>query len=199
MTDVKGNGIISSFTEHEDMVRAMILGPTSLIDTITLVSDRMANTIKCGGRIFFMGNGGSAADAQHFAAELVGRFEKERKAVSAISLSTDTSVITSLANDYGYEYIFSRQLEAHCDAKDVVVGISTSGNSENILRGLLMARNMGSYTIGMTGKTGGKIKDAVDSLLNVPSEDTARIQEGHVLLGHILCGKIEDEMTKKLE
>ncbi|MCK4870193.1 MAG: D-sedoheptulose 7-phosphate isomerase [Gammaproteobacteria bacterium] len=160
---------------------------------VGLVAQKMIDAIRAGGKIIWMGNGGSAADAQHLAAELVGRFQLERPAIPSIALTTDTSVLTSVGNDYSFADIFSRQLEALCGKSDVVVGISTSGNSENVIRGIEVARLKGAFTVGMLGKDGGRLRDLVDLALVVPSDVTARVQEGHGLLGHILCESVEEE------
>ncbi|WP_281950386.1 D-sedoheptulose 7-phosphate isomerase [Nitrosophilus kaiyonis] len=143
-------------------------------------------------KILLFGNGGSAADAQHIAAELVGRFQKERRALPAIALTTDTSALTAIGNDYGYEQVFARQVEALANEGDVAIGISTSGNSENVLRGLEVAKNRGCKTIGLSGKDGGKMANLCDANIIVPSATTARIQEMHIMIGHILCNVIDE-------
>jgi len=158
------------------------------------VANRLAGVLERGGKILFLGNGGSAADAQHLAAELVGRFVAERRALPAMSLSTDTSVLTSLGNDYGFDRIFSRQIEAHGKAGDAVVAISTSGNSPNVVEGVRTAKQAGMYTVGLTGATGGRLRDMVDAVFSVPSAETPRIQETHILLGHSLCELIDRQL-----
>ena len=163
-------------------------------DRVLEVAETVAASLKSGKKILFFGNGGSAADAQHMAAELVGRFMPDRPAVPAISLSTDTSVLTALGNDYGYDQIFARQLEAHGNAGDTAVAISTSGNSPNVLAGIEVARERGLYTIGFTGETGGKMVGRVEVLFQVPCRTTPRIQETHILLGHVLCELIDRQM-----
>jgi D-sedoheptulose 7-phosphate isomerase len=142
-----------------------------------------------------MGNGGSAADSQHLAAELVGRYTRERQGLPSIALTTDTSILTAVANDYGYEQIFARQIDAHCRPGDVVIGISTSGNSPNVLRALELANERGAVTIGMTGGDGGALRPLVRHCLVVPSRNTARIQEGHILIGHLLCDWVEADLV----
>ena len=144
-----------------------------------------------GNKLLVMGNGGSAADAQHFVAEIVGRFKMERKALPAVALSTDTSIMTAIGNDYGFESIFSRQVEALAAPGDIVVGLSTSGNSPNVLKALNAARKKGCRTIGLLGKDGGSIRSACDLALVVPSTDTPRIQEGHITIIHIVCDLVE--------
>jgi D-sedoheptulose 7-phosphate isomerase len=153
----------------------------------------MAAAFRKGRKILLFGNGGSAADAQHIAAEFVGRFIPERPALPALSLASDPSVVTALGNDYGFEAVFSRQVEAHGRAGDVAIGISTSGNSPNVLRGLEAARAAGLITVGFTGKGGGRMPDLADTVFIVESDRTPRIQETHILLGHSLC-EIVDRM-----
>ena len=147
-----------------------------------------------GGKLMLMGNGGSAADAQHIAAELIGRFKRDRKAIPAIALTTDSSILTCLANDYGYESVFSRQVEALARKGDVVMGISASGNSENVIRAFHSADEIGAVTIGLLGNDGGKMKDIVHAAVVVPSTDTARIQEVHITIGHIICEVLEQDL-----
>ena len=151
------------------------------------------DSLKQGGKILIFGNGGSAADAQHIAAELVGRYKLERKGLSAIALSTDTSSLTAISNDYGYEHVFDRQIEALANPEDVAVGISTSGNSSNVINALQSAKNIGCKSIGLSGKFGGDMNKLCDVNLVIPAKDTARIQEMHILLGHIICHLIELE------
>ena len=162
-----------------------------ILEAAQTIRDRLAS----GGKLLLMGNGGSAADSQHIAAEFVGRFKKERAAIPAIALTVDSSSLTALGNDYGFETIFSRQIEALATAKDAVIGISTSGNSENVIRALNLARNMGAATIGLIGHGGGKMRDCADICIVVPSDDTARIQEAHITIGHIICEIIEQDLT----
>ncbi len=144
--------------------------------------------------IYLMGNGGSAADAQHLAAELVGRFMRNRAPVPALALTTDTSVLTAVGNDFGYDQIFSRQIEAFVKEGDVVIGISTSGNSENVLGGIAAARKRGAATLGMTGREGGKLKPLVDQCICIDSLESARIQECHITIGHIVCEIAEETL-----
>ena len=144
-----------------------------------------------GGKILIMGNGGSAADSQHIAAEIVGRYKRDRRGLPAIALSTDTSILTSVANDYGYEHIFTRQIQALCRPEDAVIGITTSGNSQNVVNAIIEANAIGASTIGLTGGTGGKLVDLCKFNLVVPSSDTPRIQEMHIFIGHSLCDMLE--------
>jgi D-sedoheptulose 7-phosphate isomerase len=138
-----------------------------------------------------MGNGGSAADSQHIAAEIVGRFKKERKGMPAIALTTDTSILTSVGNDYGYDYIFTRQVEALCQPNDLVIGITTSGNSANVVNAMKVAKIIGATTVGLTGGSGGELNGLCDHNLVMPSNVTARIQEAHIFVGHCLCEILE--------
>jgi D-sedoheptulose 7-phosphate isomerase len=151
----------------------------------------MTSTLRAGGKILWCGNGGSAADAQHLAAELMGRFRRERRALPSVALTTDTSILTAVANDYGYEAVFSRQVEALGNPGDLLVGISTSGNSGNVIAALKTARAQGVATVAFTGVGGGKMGACADHLFAVESKDTARIQEAHIFAGHMLCDWIE--------
>ena len=148
--------------------------------------------VKSGHKILFFGNGGSAGDSQHLAAEFVGRYEKERGALGAIALTTDTSILTAVGNDYGFDRVFERQIEALGQKGDVAVGISTSGNSKNVLLGVAKAKEKGLFTIGLSGRDGGKLKDAVHLAIVVPSAKTSRIQESHIMIGHILCERVDE-------
>ena len=149
-------------------------------------------SLKNGGKILLFGNGGSAADAQHIAAELSGRFKKERRALAGIALTTDTSALTAIGNDYGYEFVFSRQVEALCNKNDVVIGISTSGNSENVINAITIAKQVGGKVITLSGKTGGKMKNQGDVNIVIPSDDTPRIQEMHIMVGHMICAIVDE-------
>jgi D-sedoheptulose 7-phosphate isomerase len=159
--------------------------------TIAQTAETIAHALRNSRKLLIFGNGGSASDAQHLAAELVGRFGPDRSPLSAISLSTDTSILTALGNDYGFDKIFSRQIAALGQAGDVAIAISTSGNSPNVLEGIDAARSLGLFTVGFTGQTGGKMKDRCEVLFCVPSRQTPRIQETHILLGHILCELVD--------
>lgn len=152
----------------------------------------ITDTVLNGNKLLIAGNGGSASDAQHIAAEFTGRFVKERKPLAAIALSTDTSALTAIGNDYGFEHVFSRQLEALAQPGDLFLGISTSGNSNNILKALESAKKTGCKTIGLSGRDGGKMNDLCDLNLIIPSDITARIQEMHILIGHIFCKAVDD-------
>ena len=163
---------------------------------IARVATLMAESIERGGKVMFFGNGGSAADAQHWAAELVGRYTKERRALPAMALTTDTSILTAIANDYSYEDVFKRQIEALCRPGDVAFGVSTSGDSANVIAGLAAARAAGARAVGLTGRSGGRMAAACDECIRYPSDDTARVQEGHTLIGHILCEIVEDKLSR---
>jgi len=150
-------------------------------------------SLKNGGKILIFGNGGSAADAQHIAAELSGRFKKERNALAGIALTTDTSALTAIANDYGYKYVFARQVEALCNPQDVVIGLSTSGNSSNVIKAIGSAKRIGAKSITFSGKSGGAMKNLGDVNIVIPSDDTPRIQEMHIMVGHMICAMIDEE------
>lgn len=164
-----------------------------LFPQISNVGIAMQKCIKSGGKILLMGNGGSAADSQHIAAEIVGRFKKERKGMPAIAFTTDTSILTSVGNDYGYDYIFARQVEALCRPEDLVIGLTTSGNSANVVNAMEAAKAIGAVTVGLTGGTGGKMTAICDFNLIMPSSVTARIQEAHIFVGHCLCEILESD------
>ena len=161
-----------------------------ILEAAHTIRDCLAN----GGKLLLMGNGGSAADSQHIAAELIGRFKKERKAMPALALTVDSSSLTALGNDYGFDTIFSRQVEALASPIDAIIGISTSGNSRNVIQALNLAREIGAKTIGFMGNDGGHMKNCVDIGIIVPSDDTARIQEVHITVGHIICEIIEQDL-----
>lgn len=163
-------------------------------ESLVALADVIADRVRKGGKVLVFGNGGSAADAQHFAGELVGRFTKEGPPIAALALTTDTSIMTAVGNDYGYEHVFRRQLEAHARPLDVAVAISTSGNSRNVLEAVHVAKTRGLLTVGMTGQGGGKLAALVDHLFAVPSTETPRIQETHHLMNHILCELLEERL-----
>lgn len=179
--------MLDMWKEHQTVIAS--LQPE--INQLEKLAQMIIDALKKGNTVFWMGNGGSAADAQHMAAELVCRFKKERKALASIALNTDTSILTALSNDYQYDIVFSRQLEALCKPSDIVIGLSTSGNSENVVRGMNTAKEIGAYTIAFTGEGGGKLKDLADICIMVPSKNTPRIQEATTLLCHILCEQVE--------
>jgi len=165
--------------------------PDELVERISELAEKSAAALHAGGKIVFFGNGGSAADALHLAAELVVRLRDERKGLAALALTTNPSVLTAAGNDYGFERIFSRQIESLVAPNDILVALSTSGDSPNILRGVEAGRARGAYLVAFTGETGGALAGKVDLLLNVPSRDPQRIQESHITIGHIACSVIE--------
>lgn len=182
------NDIMKQLQDHRALIDLLERDLAPLIaEMSTLIADALAH----GNKLLVMGNGGSAADSQHFVAEIVGRFKMERTALPAVALSTDTSILTAIGNDYGFDAIFSRQIEALAAPGDVVVGISTSGNSPNVLKAINAARERGCRTIGLLGKDGGSIKAACDLPLVMPTTDTPRIQEGHITVIHIVCDLVE--------
>ncbi|TRZ48686.1 SIS domain-containing protein [bacterium] len=158
------------------------------------IANTVIGSLKAGGKVIIFGNGGSASDAQHIAAELVGRFKKDRAALAAIALTTNTSILTALANDYGYEVVFAKQVEALGNKNDVAIGISTSGKAKNVIAGIKQAAKMGLKTIILTGGDGGDLAKIADASLIVPSAVTARIQEAHITIGHIICELIEEAL-----
>jgi D-sedoheptulose 7-phosphate isomerase len=162
--------------------------------SINDVSRRAAAAITAGGKLMFCGNGGSAGDAQHLAAELVGRLVRDRRALPGLALSTDSSALTCIGNDFGFDEVFARQVDGLGRKGDVLIAISTSGNSRNVIRAVEAAKAIGVYTVGFLGRDGGKLKPLVDLPIMVPSDETARIQEAHIFLGHVMCGLIEKEL-----
>jgi D-sedoheptulose 7-phosphate isomerase len=185
------NCMRSEFLEHEELVLEC---RESLQECFSQVASASLTALRAGGKLIFFGNGGSAADAQHLATEIVVRFRTNRRALPALALTTDTSALTAIGNDFGFDLIFARQIEALCCKDDYVIGLSTSGNSENVVQGVLAAKEKGSLTAALLGGDGGRIQSLVDHPLVIPSRVTARIQEMHILLGHILCGIIETEL-----
>ena len=173
-------------------VKQAVLNDSKLLETVQNVSNEMVKSLRFGNRIYFCGNGGSAADAQHLAAEFSGRFYTDRKALPAEALHCNTSYLTAVANDYSYDVVYSRLIEGIANEGDIVVGLSTSGNSANIVKAFEVARDKRVITVAFTGKEGGKMKPLSDFLLNVPSTDTPRIQESHIMLGHIICQMVEE-------
>ena len=176
-----------AIAEHLEVVRQV----QNQQPVLEAIAQAMAATLRFGGKILWCGNGGSAADSQHLAAEIVGRFRRERRGLPSIAITTDTSILTAVANDYGFETVFSRQVEALGNAGDLLVGISTSGNSQNVVAALEVARAQGLVTVAFTGAGGGKMANVAEHLFAVGSRDTARIQEAHLLAGHMLCDWIE--------
>ncbi len=188
-------------TKIEKLLQESIAAKKELLDrrqskNIAKAANAIINCLKRKGKVILFGNGGSAADSQHIAAELVGRFKKERSALCAISLTTNTSILTAIGNDYGYERVFSRQIEAIGKRGDVVFCLSTSGNSKNVIVGIKKAKQLGLKTICLVGGTGGKLKSLANIAIVVPSKSTPRIQEVHITIGHIICELTENALTK---
>lgn len=180
-----------------DGARKLMLAMASdqnLMNTIELIVNSCVSSLSNGGKIMLAGNGGSAADAQHIAGELVSRFAFDREGLPAVALTTDTSILTAIGNDYGYERLFSRQIQALGNSGDIFIGYTTSGKSPNILNAFKEAQSRGLICVGMTGNCGIEMKELCDHLLIVPIEDTPKVQEGHLVLGHIICGLIEKAM-----
>jgi D-sedoheptulose 7-phosphate isomerase len=184
------NYILEQVTEAQRVMSAM-LADEKLVATLEAASRACITSLQQGGKILLAGNGGSAADAQHIAGEFVSRFAFDRPGLPAIALTTDSSILTAIGNDYGYEKLFNRQVQAHGNQGDIFIGYSTSGKSPNIIKAFEEARSRGLICIGLTGNRGGIMRDLCDFLLEVPSADTPKIQEGHLVLGHILCGLVE--------
>lgn len=182
----------SEFDRHQNAVN---LTREQLSEPFAQWVNISVNALKQGGKIIFFGNGGSASDAQHLATELTVRYTKNRPAMAALALTTDTSALTAIGNDFGFEDLFSRQVEALCNEKDVVIGISTSGTSPNVIKGLKTAQKIGAKTIGLGGRDGGLLPELCDVALIIPVEETARIQEMHITIGHAFCQALEDEVS----
>lgn len=185
---------IKQSIEQSIAVKQQILTDAALMQRVAEAASLIEQSLRGGGKIHFCGNGGSAADAQHLAAELSGRFYFDRPPLNAEALHCNTSYLTAVGNDYGYDHVFSRLLRGTGRRGDVLVGISTSGNSRNILEAYRVAQEMGIHIVSLTGQTGGKMRDCGGLLLNVPSTDTPRIQESHIMLGHIICELVETAM-----
>lgn len=183
-------------SESIDVKRDLLMNQ-QLLDTVEKLTNEIVRAIRSGHRLILCGNGGSASDALHFAAEIVGRFARERKAWPAVVLNADVATMTAVANDYGFDEVFARQAEGHCREGDVFLGISTSGNSENVLRAQAVAKKKGAKTAALLGRDGGKIGKAVDYPVIVPCSTTARVQEAHILLIHIMCEWIEKELCNE--
>jgi D-sedoheptulose 7-phosphate isomerase len=181
------------FNEHLKASKATM---ESISDSLEIAAKLCIESLKNGGKILIFGNGGSAADAQHIAAELVGRYKAERKGLAAIALTTDTSALTSIGNDYGYKRVFDRQVEALANEGDAVIGISTGGSSANVISALKLANKLGCRTIGLSGRDGGEMNTLCDINLVVPAEDTPRIQEMHIVIGHTICHLIDQEFSR---
>lgn len=188
---------IENIIKKSISVKSDLLNDNASIQTIEKIVDIVTKTFKNDGKVFFCGNGGSAADAQHLAAEFSGRFYFDRAPLFAEALHVNTSYLTAVGNDYGYEYIFSRLIQAKGRKGDILIGLSTSGNSENIIKAFEQAKSQGVITISLTGSGGGKMKELSDLIIEVPSKDTPRIQESHILIGHIICELVEANLFEK--
>ena len=186
------NAIIKEFLAHQETIEKTI---QTMQEPLLKASKLAVETLRAGNKILICGNGGSAADAQHFAAELTGIYKTERRGLPGIALTTDTSALTAIGNDYGYDRVFDRQVEALAQKGDLLIGISTSGNSKNVINALKVAREMGCKTLGLTGRDGGAMNDLCDVNLVVPSDDTPRIQEMHILFEHTICQIIDNELS----
>jgi D-sedoheptulose 7-phosphate isomerase len=197
MESVMKDYISAQISEAQRVMSAM-LADRALLVAVEAAAAACIACLQGGGKILLAGNGGSAADAQHIAGEFVSRFAFDRPGLPAIALTTDTSILTAIGNDYGYERFFARQVQAHGNKGDVFIGYSTSGKSPNILRAFEKARARGLTCLGLTGNRGGPMRELCDFLLEVPSADTPKIQEGHLVLGHILCGLVENAIFKAL-
>ena len=189
MTDsILRQNIASSIEVHSRLLEACL-------PSMTAATEALIAAYRAGKKAIFFGNGGSAADAQHLAAEFLGRYLRERRPMPALALHVNSSAVTAIANDYGYEQVFSRQLQAFAAAGDVAVGISTSGNSQSVIEALTVARTLGLFTIGLTGASGGRMRERVDVLIAAPTQETPRIQECHILIGHAVCDAVEQAMA----
>ena len=189
------NYITGQIQETQQVMLAMLTNHL-LLTRIEAAAEACIASLNNGGKILLAGNGGSAADAQHIAGEFVSRFAFDRPGMPAIALTTDTSILTAIGNDYGYDKLFARQVQAHAQKDDVFIAYSTSGKSPNVIAALQEAKNCGVISIGMAGNRGGPMKNLCDHYLDVPSSDTPKIQEGHAVLGHILCGLVERALFK---
>ena len=185
--------VIAALRESAE-IKLKFLEDTDAVSSIVKTATEISRALKAGGKLVTFGNGGSAADAQHIACELTGKFTKERDSLPAIALTTNTSCITAIANDYSYDYVFSRQVQGLVNRGDVVLGISTSGKSKNVVLGLRAAREKGAIAVGLTGDDGGDVCREADICIKVPSRSTPRIQESHIAIGHIICQLVEETM-----
>ncbi|RYD96197.1 MAG: SIS domain-containing protein [Sphingobacteriales bacterium] len=188
---------IKEIIQRSIRVKEQVLNDESLIHNLNILVEKITHTFQQGGKVLFCGNGGSAADAQHLAAEFSGRFYTDRDPLPSEALHCNTSYLTAVANDYGYDFVYSRLLKGMAKTGDILVGLSTSGNSANIINAFEMAKQIGVITAGFTGTTGGKMAGLCDILINVPSDDTPRIQESHIMLGHIACELVEHNLFEQ--
>jgi D-sedoheptulose 7-phosphate isomerase len=191
MTELIRANVADSIAVHQQLLE-------NCLAEIAAAAEALVRAYRGGHKAIFFGNGGSAADAQHLAAEFLGRYLRERRPLPAVALNVNSSAVTAIGNDYGYEEVFARQLAALAAPGDVAVGISTSGNSESVLRAVATAKQLGVYTVGLTGSGGGRLRGQVDALITVPSRETPRIQECHILIGHTLCDVVERALFESL-
>ena len=188
--------ILSDLNEHNSLVEN-IISNEELVSKIQDITKKIVESYKNNGKLVLFGNGGSASDAQHISGELVNKFKIDRPMLNSIALNVNTTILTSIANDISYDEVFARQVEHLVDHKDIVIGLTTSGNSKNVIKGLITAKNKGALTIAFTGKDGGKVKEVADVVVNVPSDNIQRIQEMHITIGHIICEIVEQELFGK--
>ena len=192
-TELNVTGILRNNIERSIQVHHRL--EEACLPALSLAAQQLVEAYRTGHKAIFFGNGGSAADAQHLAAEFVGRYLRERGPMPALALNTNSSAVTAIGNDYGYDRVFARQLEALAGAGDVAIAISTSGNSPSVIEGALCAQRLGIFTIGLTGASGGRLRSVVDVLIGVPSDEIPRIQECHILIGHALCDAVEQSLA----
>jgi D-sedoheptulose 7-phosphate isomerase len=195
--EIAADQLVSERIQDHLSITSQLLSDVSYLRTVTEVADAAIAAIRNGHKLLFFGNGGSAADSQHLTAEMTGRYLKERPSIPAISLTANTSSLTAIGNDYSYDLVFARQMEALGNPGDMAIGISTSGSSVNVIRALEIARRKKLITIGLTGRNGAKLKTVVDYCIEIPSTSTPRIQEAHILTGHIICELIENGLFEK--
>ncbi len=193
------NDLVLDRVQRSIEVKQALLVDSVFRELVVQAAMQIANSLRAGGKVLFFGNGGSAADAQHLAAEFTGRYLKERRALPALALHGNSSAVTAIGNDYGFDLVFARQMEAFGKEGDVAIGISTSGNSRNVLLALEVAKSKAIYTVALAGASGGKIKDVADCTICIPSEETPRIQECHILTGHIICEIVEEMLFGSLQ
>ncbi|MBB1485706.1 D-sedoheptulose-7-phosphate isomerase [Oceanospirillum sediminis] len=182
---------LNTLQRHQDTINQL----SQFESVVSEMADRVEVCIRNGGKVLFMGNGGSAADSQHLAAEFVVRYKKERPTMAAIALTTDTSILTAHSNDYSFDTVFSRQIQALTREGDIVIGLSTSGNSANVIDAIKEAKQLGCHTYAWTGESGGQLLEIADATLRMPSSETARIQEAHMLIGHWLCEEMDERFS----
>jgi D-sedoheptulose 7-phosphate isomerase len=189
--------LIRARIQRDIEIKQLLLASDAYHDLVAHVATQIVKSLRAGGKVIFFGNGGSAANAQHLAAEFTGRYLKDRRALPALALHANTSSLTAISNDYGFEFVFARQIEGLGNEGDVALGISTSGNSPNVLRALEAAKSKNIYTVALTGLTGGKMKQLADHTICIPTDETPRIQECHILTGHLICEIVEETVFER--